>query len=61
MTSLELNRFGYRALTDALGFDGLVRFEPGQGNYIAERQQRIEKILLKDIFNEIENHKKSQN
>jgi hypothetical protein len=43
-TPLELNRL-YRALMDALGFDGTIRFlrqfEPGQGNYTAERQQRL--------------------
>jgi hypothetical protein len=63
MTPLELNRLGYRALMDALGFDGMIRFlrqfEPGQGDYTAERQQRLQNISLDDIFAEIEHHKPS--
>jgi len=63
MTPLELNCLGYRALTDALGFDGMIRFlrqfEPGQGDYTAERQKRIENVSLDDIFNEVEYHKQS--
>jgi hypothetical protein len=63
MTPLELNRLGYRALMDALGFDGMIcflrQFEPGQGDYTAERQKRIENVSLDDIFNEIEYHKQS--
>jgi hypothetical protein len=26
MTPLEINRLGYQALTEALGFDGMIRF-----------------------------------
>ncbi|QYO62871.1 hypothetical protein [Leptolyngbya sp. 7M] len=48
---------------DALGFDGMIRFlrqfEPGQGDYTAERQQRLQKISLDDIFAEIEHHRES--
>jgi len=60
MTPLELNRLGYRALIDALGFDGMIRFlrqfEPGQGDYTAERQQRLQNVSLNSIFAEIEHH-----
>ncbi len=63
MTPLEINRLGYRALMDALGFDGMIRFlrqfEPGQGDYTAERQQRLDQLSLDDIFNEIEHHTQS--
>ena len=63
MTPLELNRLGYRALIDALGFDGTIRFlrqfEPGQGDYTAERQQRLEKVSLDDIFAEVAHHRQS--
>jgi hypothetical protein len=63
MTPLELNRLGYRALMDALGFDGMIRFlrqfETGQGDYTAERQQRLEKVSLDDIFAEIDHHRQS--
>jgi hypothetical protein len=45
---------------DALGFDGMIRFlrqfEPGQGDYTAERQQRLQNVSLDDIFAEIEHH-----
>lgn len=45
---------------DALGFDGMIRFlrqfEQGQGDYTAERQQRLENVSLDDIFAEIEHH-----
>jgi hypothetical protein len=63
MTPLEINRLGYRALMDALGFDGMIRFlrqfEPGQGDYTAERQQRLQNVSLDDILAEIENHRES--
>ncbi|QZZ23340.1 hypothetical protein J5X98_02840 [Leptothermofonsia sichuanensis E412] len=63
MTPLELNRLGYRALMDALGFDGMMRFlqqfEPGQGDYTAERQQCLQNVSLDDIFAEIEHHRDS--
>lgn len=63
MTPLELNRLGHRALMDALGFDGIIRFlrqfEPGQGAYTAERQQYLQKISLDDIFDEIKHQKES--
>lgn len=53
----------YRALMDALGFDGMIRFlrqfEPGQGDYTAKRQQRLKNVSLDDIFAEIEHHKQS--
>jgi hypothetical protein len=32
----------------------------GQGDYTAERQQRLEKISLDDIFAEIEHHRDAQ-
>lgn len=61
MTPLELNRLGYRALMDALGFDGMIRFlrqfEPGQGDYTAERQQHLQNLSLDNIFAEIEHHR----
>jgi hypothetical protein len=60
MTPLEINRLGYKALMDVLGFDGMIRFlrqfEPGQGDYTAEREQSLDQISLNDIFNEIERH-----
>lgn len=60
MTPLEIKRLGYKALMDALGFDGMVRFlrqfDSGQGDYTAEREKRLSQISLNDIFDDIENH-----
>ncbi len=58
MTPLELNRMGYQALINALGFDGAIRFlrqfEPGQGDYTAERQTYLKDFTLDQIFADIE-------
>jgi hypothetical protein len=55
MTPLEINRLGYQALTDALGFDGMIRFlrqfELGYGDYTKERHQWLDKFTVEDIFN----------
>lgn len=63
MTPIEINRLGYQALMDALGFDGTIRFlrqfAPGQGDYTTERQQYLERVSLDDIFNDIERHTQS--
>lgn len=57
MTPLELNRVGYEALTEALGFDGMIRFlrqfETGSGDYTQEREQLIESFTVEDIFEKI--------
>jgi hypothetical protein len=37
----------------------LRQFEPVQGDYTAERQQRLQNVSLDDIFDEIEHHKES--
>ncbi|MDA0213642.1 MULTISPECIES: hypothetical protein [Desertifilum] len=58
MTPIEMNRLGYQALFDALGFDGMVRFlsqfNTGQGNYTEERYQWLNNLRLEDVFSEIE-------
>jgi len=55
MTPLEINRLGYQALTDALGFDGMIRFlrqfELGYGDYTKERHQWLDQFTVDDIFN----------
>lgn len=55
MTPIEINRLGYQALTDALGFDGMIRFlrqfELGYGDYTKERHQWLDKFTVEDIFN----------
>lgn len=63
MTPIEINRVGYTALMDALGFDGMIRFlrqfEPGQGDYTAERRQWLDTVSLEDIFRNIEKNRPS--
>lgn len=57
-TPIEINRMGYEALMNALGFDGTIRFlrqfDPGKGDYTTERHQRLNKITLEEIFTDIE-------
>jgi hypothetical protein len=64
MTPIEINRIGYKALTDALGFDGTIRFlrqfEPGFGDYTKERHQWLEQFQLEDIFTEIERKREAK-
>jgi len=54
MTSLEINRLGYQVLSDALGFDGMVRFlrqfELGTGDYTRDRHQWLDQFTVEDIF-----------
>lgn len=61
MTPLEINRIGYKALTDALGFDGMIRFlrqfEPGAGDYTKERHQWLDQFTSEDIFTSIEQNR----
>ena len=58
MTPLEINRLGYKALIEALGFDGMIRFlrqfEPGSGDYTKERHQWLDQFTIEDIFTQIE-------
>ena len=64
MTPLEINRLGYKALTDALGFDGMIRFlrqfEPGEGDYTQERHQWQDQFTVEDIFTQIEQIRKKE-
>jgi len=58
MTLIEINRIGYKALADALGFDGMMQFlnqfTSGQGDYTKERDQWLDDVSLEDVFSEIE-------
>ena len=58
MTPLEINRIGYEALANALGFDGMIRFlrqfETGSGDYTQTRHQLLDNFTVDDIFNQIE-------
>ena len=63
MTPIEINRIGYRALVDALGFDGAIRFmrqfDSGEGDYTNQRQQWLDKLSLEDIVTDIERRRTS--
>ncbi|MBW4622082.1 MAG: hypothetical protein KME17_22355 [Cyanosarcina radialis HA8281-LM2] len=65
MTPLEINRVGYKALIDALGFDGTIRFlrqfEPGSGDYTKERHQWLDKLTAEDIFAQIRQLREDEN
>ncbi len=56
MTSSKINRIGYAALVNALGFDGMIRFlrqfDLGQGDYTIERRQWLDAVTLDEIFAE---------
>lgn len=58
MTLFEINRIGYKALAEALGFDGMVRFlrqfETGSGDYTKERSQLLGEFTLEDVFSQVE-------
>ena len=58
MTLIEINRIGYKALADALGFDGMMQFlnqfTSGQGDYTKERRQWLDDVSLEDVFSETE-------
>lgn len=58
MTPLELNRIGYEALANALGFDGMIRFlrqfETGSGDYTRARHEYLADFTVEDIFSQIE-------
>ena len=64
MTPLELNRIGYEALTNALGFDGMIRFlrqfETGSGDYTQERQQTLADFTAEDLFSQIEQRRSQE-
>jgi hypothetical protein len=56
MTPTEINKVGYSALVNVLGFDGMVRFlrqfDLGQGDYTIERHQWLDAVTLDDIFSD---------
>ena len=58
LTPFELNRIGYEALANALGFDGMIRFlcqfETGSGDYTQTRHQYLDDFTVEDIFSQIE-------
>jgi hypothetical protein len=58
MTQVELNRKGFKALVDALGYADAIRFirqyDNGSGDYTKERHQWLDKLTLEDIWADIQ-------
>jgi len=54
----EVRRAGLEALSERLGPAGLIRFlrmfDPGRGDYTAERHQWLDKLTLDDLVRSIE-------
>ncbi len=57
MTPVELNRKGFKALVDALGYADAIRFirqfDHGSGDYTKERHQWLDKLTLEDIWADV--------
>ncbi|NJR40717.1 MAG: hypothetical protein HC781_20155 [Leptolyngbyaceae cyanobacterium CSU_1_4] len=58
MTPVELNRRGFSALVNALGYADAIRFvrqfDNGSGDYTKERHQWLDKLTLEDIWADIQ-------
>lgn len=58
MTPVELNRKGFKALVDALGYADAIRFirqyDNGSGDYTKERHQWLDSLTLNDIWADIQ-------
>lgn len=65
MTPVELNRKGFKALVDALGYADAIRFirqyDNGSGDYTKERHQWLDKLTLEDIWADIQQRQDAPN
>ena len=65
MTQNEILTKGYKALVDALGVVGMLRFiqhfDPGRGDYTKERHQWLEKQSVEDVLAEMKKWKNTTN
>jgi hypothetical protein len=65
MTPVELNRRGFNALVNALGYADAIRFirqfDNGSGNYTQERHQWLDKLALEDIWADIQQRQSPAN
>ncbi len=56
LTDEEIQRIGFKALIDALGPAGAIRFiqryRPGRGDYTAERQTWLKDVTLEELIRE---------
>jgi hypothetical protein len=57
LSPLELNRTAKKALIEALGFDGMIRFirqfDPGSGDYTEARHQWLDQLTAEEVFAQI--------
>ena len=64
MTPIELNRKGFKALVDALGYVDAVKFlhqfYPGSGNYTEERHQWLDQLTMEDIITDIKTYQNNE-
>lgn len=60
-SSLEIRQRGIKALTQALGPVGMVRFlqqlDTGQGDYTRDRQELLAEVSLEDTITQIKAHR----
>jgi hypothetical protein len=65
MTPVELNRRGFQALVDALGYADAIRFirqyDNGSGDYTKERHQWLDSLTLNDIWADIQKRQNASN
>ncbi|MFM7219787.1 MAG: hypothetical protein ACKO21_06190 [Nodosilinea sp.] len=65
MTPVELNRKGFKALVDALGYADAIRFirqyDNGSGDYTKERHQWLDRLTLEDIWADIQQRQSLSN
>jgi hypothetical protein len=63
MTPIELNRKGFQALVDSLGYVDAVRFikqfDNGEGDYTKERDRWLGDLTLDNIWAELKPHQDS--
>lgn len=57
MTPIELNRKGFKALVDSLGYANAIRFirqfDSGSGDYTKERHSLLDSLTMDDIIADI--------
>jgi hypothetical protein len=65
MTPVELNRRGFNALVNALGYADAIRFirqfDNGNGDYTKERHQWLDKLTIEDIWADIQQRQSPAN
>lgn len=60
LSNYEIRRQGWEALTERLGVSGAMRFmmqyDPGYGDYAAERERLLADVTFEDAVRWIEEH-----